>query len=346
MLKFWRLPGPRLFSNSERRSSIGYKSSSNIGYNNNYSNNNGNNPNNDNKSMTSSITSSRIVQFGNEDFIKRIHSDHAAQSASSIRYQTFPRLGKLIRSFRPGELTVFTGPTGSGKTTVLAQLSLDYCFQGVKTLWGSFEIRNTRLARIMMEQVSGVRDTESEEFINEGEDETLSDNEEVENNLHSTTPNLVNAQNVLKQIPLYFMDYFGSVPLDSVLSCMDTAVTEHGIQHVILDNLQFMLSGQHSSSLDKFDLTDRSVASLRAFATSRNVHVTLVIHPRKELDDTPLGLASVSGTAKATQEADNVIILQKVGESRYLDVKKNRFDGELGTVRIRFNPKSRLIYEE
>lgn len=145
---------------------------------------------------------------------------------------------------------------------------------------------------------------------------------------------------------MYFMDYFGSVPLDSVLDCMDEAVANHGIQHVILDNLQFMLSGQHSSSLDKFDLTDRSVAALRSFATRRNVHVTLVIHPRKELDDTPLGLASVSGTAKATQEADNVIILQKVGDARYLDVKKNRFDGELGTVRIKFNSQSRLTFEE
>ena len=211
----------------------------------------------------------------------------------------------------------------------------------------------------MMEQVSGM--SELDDDVGDGEGNSGEGNGDgiLDTSLATHTPQsnqstqslalppkLVNAQNVLKQIPLYFMDYFGSVPLDSVLSCMDAAVSEHGIQHIILDNLQFMLSGQHTNSLDKFDLTDRCISALRAFATTRLVHITLVIHPRKELDDTPLGLASVSGTAKATQEADNVIILQKVGEERYLDVKKNRFDGELGTVRIKFNSESRLIYEE
>lgn len=262
-----------------------------------------------------------ILQF-NTDFCRRLDEELARERDSSrIRWQTFPRLAQLIKSFREGELTVFTGPTGSGKTTVLSQLSLDYCFQGVRTLWGSFEIKNTRLGRIMLQQVSSTG--ESADF---------------EEDYHS-------AKQTLQQLPLYFMDYFGSTPLEQVLECMSQAVKEHQIQHIILDNLQFMLSGQHSSALDRFDLTDRSVAALRAFATTKNVHVTLVIHPRKEQDDTPLGLASVSGTAKATQEADNVIILQKVGESRYLDVKKNRFDGELGTVSIKYDSRTRLTYE-
>lgn len=42
-----------------------------------------------------------------------------------------------------------------GKTTVLSQLSLDYCAQGVRTLWGSFEIKNMRLAKKMLSQFAG-----------------------------------------------------------------------------------------------------------------------------------------------------------------------------------------------
>ena len=40
------------------------------------------------------------------------------------------------------------------------------------------------------------------------------------------------------------------------------------------------------------------------------VNIILVVHPRKEDEDAYLNLASVFGTAKATQEADLVIILQ------------------------------------
>lgn len=48
-------------------------------------------------------------------------------------------------------------PAGSGKTTLLSQLSLDLCLQGVKTLWGSFEVKHTRLVSAMLTQLVGGR---------------------------------------------------------------------------------------------------------------------------------------------------------------------------------------------
>ena len=49
-------------------------------------------------------------------------------------------------------MTVLTGPTGSGKTTFLGQASLDLAEQGVNVLWGSFEIKNTRLMHKLLQQ--------------------------------------------------------------------------------------------------------------------------------------------------------------------------------------------------
>lgn len=40
-----------------------------------------------------------------------------------------------------------------------------------------------------------------------------------------------------------------------------------------------------------------------------NCHVTMVIHPRKERTE-ELTTSSIFGSAKATQEADNVLIIQ------------------------------------
>lgn len=225
-------------------------------------------------------------------------------------------------------------------------MSLDYCFQGVKTLWGSFEIKHTRLARIMIQQVAAQSLFHNDNKVEEDKVEDDNCNEENINQKIIKEDVINQAQKILQNSPIYFMDYFGSTPLETILESMHQAVRDQQIQHIILDNLQFMLSGQYSNgAFDKFDLTDRTVAALRNFATNRNVHITLVIHPRKEMDDTPLGLASVSGTAKATQEADNVIILQKIGDSRYIDVKKNRFDGLIGSVPIKFDSNARLILE-
>lgn len=65
--------------------------------------------------------------------------------------------------------------------------------------------------------------------------------------------------------------------------------------------------------------------------------MTIVIHPRKEPQDAPLSLSSVFGSAKATQEADNVLILQSINGKKKFEVKKNRYNGELGSVQIEFN---------
>eukprot|EP00658_Telonema_sp_P-2_P021192 TRINITY_DN18428_c0_g2_i1.p1 TRINITY_DN18428_c0_g2~~TRINITY_DN18428_c0_g2_i1.p1 ORF type:complete len:197 (-),score=43.24 TRINITY_DN18428_c0_g2_i1:134-724(-) len=157
-----------------------------------------------------------------------------------------------------------------------------------------------------------------------------------------------------ENLPLHFMRFHGSSDVDEVIDAMDYACYAHDVEHVILDNLQFMLSGQ-GRGYDRFDAQDRAIEKFRKFATSKNVHVTLVIHPRKETDGEPLGITSVFGGAKATQEADNVLVLQHLvkptqdGGSidlKYLEVKKNRYDGELGRVYLKFLPRHALFMEE
>lgn len=82
--------------------------------------------------------------------------------------------------------------------------------------------------------------------------------------------------------------------------------------------------------LFRFSRQDQLIGAFRNFATVYNCHVTLVIHPRKERDDEPLTANSIFGGAKASQEADNVLIIQnKTNQSslkmkKYLQVNKNR----------------------
>jgi twinkle protein len=52
-----------------------------------------------------------------------------------LQWQRFPKLTQALKGHRPGELTVFTGVTGAGKTTLISELSLDLCQQGVRGAW-------------------------------------------------------------------------------------------------------------------------------------------------------------------------------------------------------------------
>lgn len=192
--------------------------------------------------------------------------------------------------------------------------------QGVNTLWGSFEIKNVRLAKKMLMQFAAkdLSNVSKEEFDRIAEQ--------------------------FSQLPLYFLRFFGSTQLEQVLDAMEYAVYAHDVEHIILDNLQFLLSGQ-GVGFERFELQDKAIEAFRKFATLKNVHISLVIHPRKQEEDSPLTHASVFGTAKATQEADNVLILQRGKAYKYLEVKKNRFDGELGSIPLRFEKDSVKFYE-
>ncbi|KAM9837514.1 twinkle mtDNA helicase [Aulostomus maculatus] len=237
------------------------------------------------------------------------------EQVAGVKWVRFPELNRILKGHRKGELTVFTGPTGSGKTTFISEMALDLCTQGVNTLWGSFEINNVRLAKIMLTQFAMQRlETNLEQY------DFWADK--------------------FEELPLYFMTFHGQQNVKIVLDTMLHAVYLYDINHVIIDNLQFMM-GQESLQVDKFAVQDHIIGSFRKFATNASCHVTLIIHPRKEEDDRELQTASIFGSAKASQEADNVLILQEkklvtCPGRRSLQVTKNRFDGDVGIFPLDF----------
>ncbi|KAJ2160283.1 hypothetical protein GGF46_002395 [Coemansia sp. RSA 552] len=234
-----------------------------------------------------------------------------------------PGWNAIYKGLRPGELTILSGPTGCGKTTVISQMSLDFCKSGVSTLWGSFEIPNVRLATRMMSQYAR-RDITSD-------------------------PSAVDYwSRKFEQLPMYFLKFHGSTKPETVLETMRHAVYAYDVKHIIIDNLQFMMSMQ-GKGIDKYDAQDAAIATFRQFATDENVHITVVAHLRKDQPAAAVDINSIFGSAKVTQEADNVVILQRYGNSegkvRCINVLKNRFDGTLGKVYISYDPETMSFKE-
>lgn len=213
------------------------------------------------------------------------------------------------------------GPTGCGKTTFLAEYSLDLCMQGVRTLWGNFELKNVVFLNKMLTQLAG---------------KSVADN----------IDEFSRWANEFEKLPLHFLTFHGEESFKNVLQTMEYSVKQLGVQHVLIDNIQFMIGNQMLNSsnakFDKFQYQDLVIGECRKFATKHNCHLTVVIHPRKEQFNEDLSNMSVFGGGKATQEADNIMILQMkwIDANKYtksLQISKNRFDGDLGSFQLKFN---------
>ena len=208
---------------------------------------------------------------------------------------------------------------------MLSQLSIDFAKSGAKVLWGSFEIKNHLLVRKMLKQY--YRGPFSE--LSNSEMESVADD--------------------FESLQFLFMNFHSGTELEAILGAMEFAVYRDDVQHIVLDNLQFMLPRQSVTRGDygRFASQDYAIDKFRKFATEHDVNVIVVIHPRKDEGNAGgLSISSVFGSAKATQEADAVLILQRDDVKTYLDIKKNRYDGAMGKILLNFSPITNCFYEK
>ncbi|EUB56790.1 Twinkle protein [Echinococcus granulosus] len=268
----------------------------------------------------------KIIRFDGDLLAKTLNEILNVVEIQGIQWQRFKELNKLLRGFRSHEMTVLSGKTGVGKTTFACEYSLDLAEQGVRTLWGSFEMPLPRICRTLLHQFAGEQ-------------------------LYLQTPMRVAAwaSAFQHEIPMFFINTHGRPSEKEVFLALEESVKRDAVEHVILDNLQFMMGCTGSQGIeDKFQRQDRFVERLRAFATDTGAHLTLVVHPRKVDSDQLLTISSLYGGGKIGQEADNILLVQEEVDTavpkKYLQVVKNRYDGTVGKMDLHFN-RSRMSFK-
>jgi len=123
-----------------------------------------------------------------------------SRKAAGVRWRRFPALTELLKGHRRGELTVFTGPTGAGKTTFLSEYSLDLCSQNVRTLWGSFELPNVRLVKLMLQQMVGKP-------------------------LEKNAQTFEEAAQLFDRLPMFFLNFHGQQNIATVIDVIDFIIS-------------------------------------------------------------------------------------------------------------------------
>lgn len=252
-----------------------------------------------------------IIEFKNDyqNFLEE-KKRHVAKYTLPFT-QTLPKfLGKPINfEFRAGELTVFAGENGSGKSMLLGQIGLHLVSRGATLYIASLEMSPLRTLDRMMTQTFC---SESKRVIN------------------ADDMNLF-FERFKKHITI--ADLTSKITPDQLLRLLEAAVNYGGADVLIVDSLLMCVQ----DDMNKNE-TDYLMERLVEFAKINKVHVIVVAHCRKNNETTNYSVFNaaskdaIKGSSNITNVAFNVFVLaydksktQKLAEGKQVDDSKPDF---------------------
>ncbi len=180
--------------------------------------------------------------------------------------------------FRPGELTVWTGFNGHGKSLFLSQVLLGLMQQGERAMVFSGEMTPERQLKRMVKQAAGL-DKPSMAYI-----------DAIGGWIHDK---------------LWLFNVVGSASIDRLLAVFLYGSKRYGMRHFVIDSL--MMTDVPEDGSGAMTAQKEAMRKLCDFARRNGVHVHLVAHPRKGVDESKgPGKMDVAGSSKITDGADNV----------------------------------------
>lgn len=155
--------------------------------------------------------------------------------------------GKLL--FRPGEMTLWTGSSGSGKSQILSDCAVDWVRQGSRTCISSLEMKAAQSLKRMAKQAG---------------------------NVDRPTENYITAIMQYLDGGLLFYERVGKEGIDGILEIFNYARSRFGCDQFVIDSLMRL-----GIASDDYNSQEQVVYEIVNWTIKHDVHVHLVAHARK-----------------------------------------------------------------
>lgn len=232
--------------------------------------------------------------------------DEISPAHDAPKHPKLPFSGAWVY-FPPGEVTLWAGFNGSGKSMLQGQVLTGFAEAGQKVSIASFEMKPAKtLARINRQAVGGAVPTRDqvERFLlrNDGR--------------------------------IWLYDQQGCVKTDRLIAVIKYCAERLGCHHIAIDSLMKCVSGT-----DNYNGQKDFVDTLTSCARDYNTHIHLVAHLKKgEGDERMPTRMDISGTAAISDLVDNVLIVWRN--------KKKERDRDAGKPINESDPDSILICDK
>ena len=234
----------------------------------------------------------------------------------SLSYLCWPKAEDSFQ-FRLGEVTIYAGNNGGGKSLITGQIALGLIKQNRRVCIASFEMRPVQTLYRMLRQFSGVNFDSPFSRLPKREFEEV-----------------VERFNEWSDEKLWLYDQQGTTNAQQVIAMARYAATELGITHVFIDSLMKCVAAEDAYNEQKY-----FVDELCALARDHNIHIHLVHHIRKlsSTDNMP-SKTDIKGTGAITDQVDNVFLVYRN--------KKKEHDIQQGKIVDENTPDTYLMCEK
>lgn len=215
------------------------------------------------------------------------------QPPPSVKLLDFPKLTHLTGGLRMKEFTILCGSTGTGKTTLLANLSNSLISQQIPHFVASVETgRHDFIRRVISARVG--RDWNSGDPINLDEIKSGLSELEIQR---------------LKTGQLYLSLYENRFSVEQLIHDINFLHKTHGVKVAMIDNLNFFLDVK--AATESLVEMDRVIHELIIFCKQVDVHIIMVMHPKKTESGRVETEFDIKGSSTSVQEAQNVLLFNK-----------------------------------
>jgi len=262
----------------------------------------------------------------------------------SIR-SNIPLINKYLGGYMMGLITVWTGTSGSGKSTFLGQQALEAVEQDKGCCLVSGELPHWLVKNWLQLQAAGpgyfhIRYDEIRDK------ETTYVKSDIKQKINEWAGDR-----------LLIYDSFDSLKTTAILEVFENVYRRYGIKQFIVDNLMVVnydLSGRYN----KYDRQAEFVNTMKEFAKKYEVHIHIVAHPRKP-EGGIVTKQDIAGLSEIHNWADNVVGVHRVTDKNrkcfepdeqdadnILDIFKSRIYGQQDiSIKLGFEELTKRFYQ-
>lgn len=209
----------------------------------------------------------------------------------------FTYLDKAIKGFLIGEITILSGINGSGKSSWLDMVMINAIQRGFKVACWSGELTKENLKTWIYLPTAGKRYS----IKDPNYDNVYTVDEKVEPKIDVWFDGKF----------FLFNNEYGN-DFEQIISDMEEIIDACHTSLLVLDNM--MALNIDGNKGDKNEKQKEFILRIVALAKRKQVHIIVVMHPRKEMGNTFLRKESISGSGDLSNAAQNIFIIHRVGE--------------------------------